>query len=221
MSSVPSTDLPPIAVIYDAASAAAVLDPTRLRILGELARPGEAASSAAGLARRLSLPRQKVNYHLRELEKAGVVEGVEERRKGNCVERLVRATATSYLVSPAALGALGVDPERVRDRSSAAYLVAVAARAIRELATLGRWAAKAGMRLSTLTLETEVRFASPADRRAFSEELANAVAALTAKYHRDDAPSGRVFRVFAGAYPAIDEAEALAASREGRGGRSS
>lgn len=193
-------------IIDDTARAAVLLDSTRLRILQELAEP----SSAAGVARRLSLPRQKVNYHLRELEKAGVVEGVEERRKGGCVERIVRATASSYLVGPAALGALGADPARIRDRFSAAYLVAVAARAIRELAMLGRWAAKAGMRLSTFTLETEVRFASPADRKAFAEELANAVAALTAKYHREDAPAGRVFRFFAGAYPAITKTESEA-----------
>ncbi len=206
-----------LVVIDDPVCAGLLLDPTRLRILEELAEP----DSAAGVARRLSLPRQKVNYHLRELEKAGVVEGVEERRKGNCVERIVRATASTYLVSPAVLGSLGADPERIRDRFSASYLLAVAARAIRELAVLGRWAAKAGMRLSTLTLETEVRFATPADRKAFSEELANAVAALAAKYHREEAPAGRVFRFFVGAYPAIakTESEALASSERNDDGR--
>ncbi|KAB2955835.1 MAG: winged helix-turn-helix transcriptional regulator, partial [Thermoanaerobaculia bacterium] len=67
-------------------------------------------ATAAGLARRLGLPRQRVNYHLRELEKAGLVELVEERRRGNCVERLVRATARAFLLGPEALGAQAADP---------------------------------------------------------------------------------------------------------------
>jgi hypothetical protein len=50
----------------------------------------------------LALPRQQVGYHLRALEQAGLVELVEERRKGNCIERIVRAAACSYVISPEA-----------------------------------------------------------------------------------------------------------------------
>ena len=76
----------------------------------QLAEP----DSASGVARRLGLPRQQVNYHLRELEKQGFLEFIEERRKGNCMERLVRATARTYLISPEALGHLGPTPEQQR-----------------------------------------------------------------------------------------------------------
>src|SRR5579862_8354674 len=79
----------PIEVVQGPERAAALLDPVRLRILEGLAEP----DSAAGVARRLGLPRQRVNYHLHELEKHELVRFVEERRKGNCVERIVRATA--------------------------------------------------------------------------------------------------------------------------------
>ena len=65
------------------------MDATRLRLVRELVEP----DSAAGLAKRLGLPRQRLNYHLRELEAAGLLELVEERRRGNCVERIVRAVA--------------------------------------------------------------------------------------------------------------------------------
>jgi len=194
---------PALKVIHDPRRAAALLDPLRLRLLERLAEP----NSASGLARRLRLPRQKLNYHLRELEKAGLVELVEERRKGNCIERVVRATAVSYVIDPAALGKLGADPSRVRDRFSSAYLVAVAARAIRELAALRAGAEKAGKKLATMTLETEVRFASAAARNAFSEELANVLADLTAKYHDEKSPGGRRFRFFVGAYPAPKKEE--------------
>ena len=189
--------------VHDPAQAAILMDPLRLRILERLAEP----ESASGLARQFGLPRQKVNYHLRELEKAGLVELVEERRKGNCVERMVRATAVSYVIDPAALGKLAADPSRVRDRFSSAYLVAVAARAIRELATLRAGAEKAGKKLATMTLETELRFAHAADRHAFAEELAHAVARLTAKYQDEKSPGDRRFRPLVCAYPAIHKEE--------------
>jgi DNA-binding transcriptional ArsR family regulator len=78
-----------VAVIEDAAAAEVSLDPIRANLLSELSEPG----SATTLAGRVGLPRQKVNYHLRALEKHGLVELVEERRKGNVTERVLRATA--------------------------------------------------------------------------------------------------------------------------------
>jgi len=197
------TATPAIAFVHDPRRAATLLDPLRLRLLERLRQP----DSASGLARRLRLPRQKVNYHLRELEKAKLVELVEERRKGNCIERVVRATAVSYVIDPGALGALSADASQVRDRFSYAYLVAVAARAIRELAALRPGAEKAGKKLATLTLETELRFASAKSRNAFAEELASAVADLTAKYHDEESPGGRRFRFFVGAYPTLKKEE--------------
>jgi DNA-binding transcriptional ArsR family regulator len=190
-------------VLSDPAAVAAMLDPVRRRLLLSLQEP----DSASGVARRIGLPRQKVNYHLRELEKAGLVTPVEERRKGNCVERLVVASATHYLVSPEALGSLGADPGAIRDRFSWGYLVAVAGRAIRELAILRRRADSVAKPLQTLTLESDVRFASQSDLAAFSEELANEIARLVAKYHDASALGGRKFRFFMGAYPAITKSE--------------
>lgn len=175
------------------------MDPMRIRILGTLAD----ADSAAGVARKLSLPRQKVNYHLRELEKAGLVREVAQRKKGNCTERLVRATARSYLISPEVLGSLAADPDRIEDRFSSAYLVALAARAIREVAMVRERADRAGKPIDTLSLQADVRFASAADRNAFAEDLATAVAQLVREYHvpgGDEA--GPLFRFYAGGYPA-------------------
>jgi DNA-binding transcriptional ArsR family regulator len=188
-------------VIHNAESAAAMLDPIRQRLLAELTQP----DSAAGLARRLRLPRQKVNYHLRTLEAAGVVELVEERRKGNCVERVVRATARSFIISPEALGALGPTTETASDRLSTAYLISAAGRAIRDVAALETRARKEGKRIATLTLEAEVRFASAASRAAFADELADAVARLAAKYHDERAPGGRRFRLLAAVHPTSKE----------------
>jgi len=118
-----------VAVIEDAAAAEASFDPMRARLLAALAEPG----SATTLAARVGLARQKVNYHLRALERHGLVELVEERRKGNCTERVLRATAKSYVISPSALAAVQPDPGRSPDRLSARWLLALAAQLVREM----------------------------------------------------------------------------------------
>jgi DNA-binding transcriptional ArsR family regulator len=188
----------PLQVVRHPDAAAALLDPVRQRLLAHLKEP----DSATGLARRLRLPRQRINYHLRALKSAGLVELVEERRKGNCLERVVRARATSFVISPEALGEIGSTPEAVSDRLSSAYLIAVAGQAIRDVAALDARAGKEGKQIATLTLEADVRFASAASRAAFAEELADAVARLAAKYHDERAPGGRRFRVLAAVHPA-------------------
>ncbi len=194
-----SPSRPSVQIVRDPAKAAVFLQPARLKMLECLAEP----NSSSGIARVLNLPRQQVNYHLRELEKEGFIEFVEERRRGNCMERIVRAAAVSYLVSPEALGSLGASPEAQRDKFSISYLIGAAARIIRELASLAVQAAAASKRLSTITMETEIRFRSAEDRTACAEELANTLARLTAQYHDPNAPGGRTFRFVVGGYPAI------------------
>jgi DNA-binding transcriptional ArsR family regulator len=186
-----------IAVIEDPAAAEVSLDPMRARLLAELAEP----ASATMLAARVRLPRQKVNYHLRALERHQLVELVEERRKGNCVERMLRATARSFVISPAALGSVQPDPGRAPDRLSAQWLLALAARLVRDVGAL---LARAGdSRVATFALDTEVRFASARDRAEFTAKLANAFAALVAEYHDETAAGGRPHRVVIALHPSL------------------
>ena len=188
----------PVHVIADTESAAAVLHPLRQQILRELAEP----DSASGLARRLGMPRQQLNYHLRLLEEQGLVMAVEERQRRGCVERLLRTVAASYVISPGTLGELATDPAQVQDRGSSAYLVAVAARTLREVAEQRSRAEARGRQFPTLTLQSDVRFSSPAAQHAFAQELAAALAGLIEKYHDEGSADGRWFRVMAGAYVA-------------------
>src|ERR671935_1965840 len=121
-----------VAVIDDPAAAEASLDPMRARLLAALTEPG----SASTLAAKAGVSRQRLNYHLRELERHGLVELVEERRKGNCTERILRAKAASYVISPTALADVAPDPERHPDQLSARWLLALAARLVREIGEL-------------------------------------------------------------------------------------
>ena len=188
-----------VTVIEDPATAEVSLDPIRARLLAELVEP----ASASGLAARVGLARQKVNYHLRELEAHGLVELVEERRKGNVTERMMRATAASYVISPIALQALQPDPGRAPDRLSARWLIAVAARLISDVGSLVNGAARANKRVATFAMDGEVRFASADDRAAFAQELADAVTGLVAKYHDEDAKGGRDHRIVIAIHPSI------------------
>lgn len=187
-----------VQVIDDPATAAVALDPVRARLLAELAEP----ASAAALAAKLGLSRQKVHYHLKALEARGLVELADVRAWGGITERLLRATAASYVVSPAALGDAGADPNRTADRLSAGHLVALAGRLVREVGSLDRRAETAGKRLPTFTLDTEIGFASAEDRAAFADELTAAVLDLTARYHHDD---GRPHRLVIAAHPRPEE----------------
>jgi DNA-binding transcriptional ArsR family regulator len=186
-----------VAVIEDAAAAEVSLDPIRARLLAALAEPG----SAATLAARVGLPRQKVNYHLRALEKHGLVELVEERRKGNMTERVLRATASSYVISPAALADVAPDPARSPDRLSARWLLALAARLVRDVGALITGADKAKKRVATFAIEGEIRFAGARDRAAFAEDLAAEVATLIARYHDEHAEGGRTHRLVVAIHP--------------------
>lgn len=192
-----------IQVIDDPAAATVALEPVRSRLLSELATP----ASAATLGTRVGLARQKVNYHLRALEAHGLVRLAEERQWGGLTERLLVATAASYVVSPGALGPVAVDPDREVDRLSASYLIALGARVVREVGDLVRRAKKADKRLATLAVDTEVRFRSAPDRAAFSSELAEAVAKLVSKYHDASAPGGRAHRLVVVAHPLPQKSE--------------
>jgi len=186
-----------VAVIDDPAVAGVSLDPMRSRLLAALAEPG----SATTLAARVGLARQKVNYPLRELERHGLVELVEERRKGNMTERVLRATAASYVISPAVLAEVAPDPDRSPDRLSARWLLALAARLVRDVGALITGAARAGKPVATFALDGEVRFASAADRAAFATDLTEAVTALVSRYHDETAERGRTYRVIVAVHP--------------------
>lgn len=199
-----------VEVIDDPAAATVALEPVRSRLLSELAEP----ASAATLAARLGIARQKINYHLRSLEAHHLVRVAEKRQWGGLTERVMIATAASYIVSPSAMGpaAVATHSDRGADRLSASYLIALAARIIREVSSLVRRSKELDKRLATLSLDTEIRFRSAADRATFSEELARTIAALAARYHDASAPGGRSHRLVVVAHPLHQEPRAKTSS---------
>ncbi|NEE00784.1 ArsR/SmtB family transcription factor [Phytoactinopolyspora halotolerans] len=184
-------------VIADPASAAAAMDPVRAKLLAELREP----ASASALAGRLGVSRQRINYHLRLLERHGLVEVAGTRTWGGLTERQLVATAAGYVVSPEALGAAASTPQPSAERMSAAYVVSLAARVVAEVGGMARNAVRQRKRLPVFGLDTDIRFGSPADRAAFAEELTAAVNRLVSKYHDERTPDGRWQRLMIVAHP--------------------
>lgn len=194
-----------VSMIEDPAAAEASLDPLRRRILAALAEPG----SASTVATRLGIPRQKVNYHLKVLERHGLVELVAERHRGNFTERMLQATSASFVISPGTLGPMQPDPGRAPDRLSARWLLAVAARLVRDVGTLLVGAQQAGKPVASFAMDGHIRFASAADRAAFTEELSAAVTELVARHHTARPPgttgTGKLNRLVIAVHPAVPD----------------
>jgi DNA-binding transcriptional ArsR family regulator len=191
-------------LLRDPAQVAALMDADRRRLLTALS---EEPDSAVGLAHRLGDTRQRLNYHLRKLEEVGLVVLVEERPRRGVKERVLRPVARHFFVDPAALGPLGplgVTEAEAGDRFSATWLVALAARAVRELAELLHRAGRGRKRLATAGMSARVRLREPADFEPFADELARAVARVVARWDHRGA-EGRSFRVVVGSYPGGEE----------------
>ncbi len=167
--------------------AAAALSPFRLGLLKGLEQP----ESASGLARRLGLPRQQVNYHLRELERAGFIEMSEARQRRGCTERIMRLT--SRVSFPRADDA--APPQQEGHGFASAHLIAAASAVASEVAELRARADAEGKRLVTTTLQSELRFPTPDDYRAFVAGLTAAVARLVARHAAPDDPRSRAHRL--------------------------
>lgn len=194
-----------LALVSDAEQARIALTPLRRQLLERLREPG----SAASLAGELGIARQKLGYHLRALEQAGLIRLVEERPRRGFLERVLVACADAFVLDPALIdpasdpGAAAAAEQRAvaaQDRFASDHLVRTAARVVRDVARMREAADREGARLLTLTVEAELSFATPAELDQFTEQLSEAVAALARRYA---APGGRRYRMVAGAHPAV------------------
>ena len=186
---------PSVELVEGAERLRVALAPLRRQVLERLHHP----ASATELAVDLGISRQRANYHVRALEAAGLIELVEERQRRGCVERVMRATADSFLVDPAVLAPPAPDHIAAQDRFAAEHLLTVATDTVRDVARMQARAEARDERLLTFTIEAELAFAQPADLERFADALAAAVRATADAFHQ---PGGRRYRVIAGGHPA-------------------
>jgi DNA-binding transcriptional ArsR family regulator len=181
--------------------AGALLHPLRLQILALARQP----ASAADLAKRLGLPRQRVNYHVRALERAGFLRAAGRRRKRNMIEQRYVATARGFVLSPTLLGPVGADWRDIGDTGSADYLLALAEQLRADVERAAREAG--GERVPIVSLKSQFRFESVAQRTEFAQALREAVVGVIARHaspnRTDDGRAGRgqAHRMVLACYP--------------------
>jgi DNA-binding transcriptional ArsR family regulator len=199
----PAATAAPWDLVSDMNRASALLHPLRLRILDALREP----DSASGLARRFCLPRQKMNYHVRELARAHFLERAGQRRRRNMIERRYRTTAQAYVLSPELLGRMGLPHAPAEDAFSAAYLLGLIAVAQAELARASREATELHKRITTLSINSALRFESAEQRAKFASELRRSVIDVIGRHASPhtladgSAGAGRPYRLILGCYP--------------------
>jgi|SRR5690554_441764 DNA-binding transcriptional ArsR family regulator len=182
-------------VLRDPDAIAAVTHPLRAAILDAMREP----TTAAAVARRLGEPRQKVAYHVRELEKAGLLRHVGQRQNGNFLEQVYEAVARTFVISPAATwGDAEARSAALADQVSLGELHRAGERLQRDSAVLLDRAAFDGEEVPSASVTTEIRFASDEARAAFLAEHLDALAVLVRKY---GARSGTPYRIVFAAYP--------------------
>jgi DNA-binding transcriptional ArsR family regulator len=192
--------------------AGALLHPLRQRLLSLSKEP----ASASELARRLGLPRQRVNYHVRKLESAGFLKPAGRARKGNMIEQKYVATARAYVLSPGLLGPIGADWRDIADTASADYLLALAEQVRSDVGRAAEEAETDGKRIATLSLKSQFRFDSLGQRTDFSNAVRTAVIDVIARYSSPNRlengrpGKGRPFRLVLACYPVPTEADEAA-----------
>ena len=183
-----------VASLPDPKAAAHLLDPMRSQVLAIAREP----MSASQIAERLGLPRQRINYHVRQLAAAKLLREAGRRERRNLTEVLYVATAGNYLVDPAALGALAPDADKIAEKGSADHLLALASRTQGEVARAAAEAAETGKAMGGIALDLEVRLASAAERDALAKALQEAVAGVAARFQ---SPRGHAQRLVVAGYP--------------------
>jgi DNA-binding transcriptional ArsR family regulator len=179
--------LPELEVVRARAAAAALLDPGRARILAVAREP----VSATEIARRLELPRQRVHYHVRELERAGLLRPAGRRRRGNLIEQRFVATARSYALSPGLLGPVAADWREMANGGSPDYLLALTEQVRDDLSGLLAESREAPDEHPTIAIKAQFRIETEAQRAAFAAAVREAIVAAIARHTSPDRPDGR------------------------------
>src|SRR3954447_20347725 len=154
-----------VCYIEDVDQAMALLKPIRLEILRRLGEP----RTCDELAEVFKESAQKIYYHVKALQEAGLVEKVSEKRVRGTVEGYYQAKARSYWLAPTLVGKIG-SLQQTRDQASLRILLQLAEDVIEDTARLGS-KSEVGQPVASLSLSAQIHLADSAQRAAFLQEL--------------------------------------------------
>jgi len=187
--------------ITDPAVIAAATHPVRATILDAMRSP----TTAAAAARVIGQSRQNVAYHVRELERVGLLRNVGERQNGNFVEQVYQVVAETLVISPSCVwGDPAPRARALADQLSLGELVEAGQRLQRDSALLLDRAAFDGEEIASVSVATDIRFASARAREAFLREYLEALTTLARKH---GSRRGAAYRLLLAAYPNPEESD--------------
>jgi DNA-binding transcriptional ArsR family regulator len=179
--------------------ALALLNPMRADILRLLAEP----ASASEVGRRMGEAPQKINYHLKSLEKVGLVRRDGTRQVKNLVEVLYRAVARTFVI-PDSFGWSEELTGRMKDEGALRQLINAAERIRTDAMKLMEVSESCGD-VPSAVLETELALPDEATRERFLQDYAEAVKGVVRKYRAASANEGESFRAVLAVYPQMDQ----------------
>lgn len=181
-------------VVDNPEQAKALLNPLRGEILAQLNEP----ASATEVSKAINETPQRVNYHLKSLQKVGLVKQVGTRNVRNLVEVLYQSIAKTFIMSES-LGWSDEIVRRLKDQSSLAHLVTVSERIRKDALTLLEQSDN-NMEIPSASLQTKVVLPKKEDRNQFLNEYVDLVKKLAEKYQVEETTSEK-YTVMLSIYP--------------------
>ncbi|MDN4523813.1 ArsR/SmtB family transcription factor [Fictibacillus fluitans] len=174
--------------------AAALLHPIRSEIVAALKAP----ASATELAKMLKETPQKINYHLKALEKVGLVQKVGTRNVRNLVEVLYQAVAKTLILSES----LGLSPEtaqKLQDQQALAHVLSLTETIKKDALQLMEQAEEA--QIPSAVLQAAVHLSGEEERNEFINEYFSLLHRLIEKYQSGEKENGKEYQVSIAVYP--------------------
>ncbi|MBE1446629.1 winged helix-turn-helix domain-containing protein [Paenibacillus sp. OAS669] len=183
--------------------AMALLNPLRADIVSRLIEP----ASAAELARMINEPPQRMNYHLKALEKTGLIRRVGTRQVRNLVEVLYQSIAKTFVLAES-LSLSEETIERLKEHGSLAQLITTAEQMKKDAVYLMEHSEK-GIEIPSATLQMDVPLLDGEDRETFIADYVDMVKQLVGKYAKaaDNVQSPPLYKVILSVYPKAAEGE--------------
>jgi DNA-binding transcriptional ArsR family regulator len=173
-----------------------LLKPQRLEILKRLDEP----RTCLELAAMFDDSAQKIYYHIKALENAGLVDKIAERRVRGTLEGTYQAHARSYWLAPKLVGQIG-SVTQARDQASLRVLLGLAEEVIEDVGKLGE-ASVVGQVVPSLSMSAHVLLPDGKRRAEFMRELQTTFQDIARKYGVDaPAEDPANFRLVVLCYP--------------------
>jgi hypothetical protein len=180
--------------------AATLLQPFRIDLLQQMVEP----RTCPELGAHFDMTAQKIYYHIKALEKAGLVERVSENRVRGVVEGVYQAKARSYWLAPKLVGLIG-GTQPTQDQTSLRFLLSLAEEMYEDIGHLGQ-KSEVGQDVPSLGLSAQIYLPDSGRRADFLNDVQTVFQSLARKYgipadDMGDDLVGKAFRLILACYP--------------------